>query len=67
MATEKSSNQRTSGKVSRNKGGQRNLSDNNNNNTEDDVYGAVIMAQPLATTRVHTGSFDECRTAPDGR
>ena len=37
---------------------------NNNNNNQDNVYGAVIMAELL---REFTGSFDECRMAPSGR
>jgi len=41
-----------------------NNNNNNNNNNEDNVYGAVIMAEPL---REFTGSFDECRMAPSGR
>jgi len=32
-----------------------------NNNNHDNVYGAVIMAEPLRE------SFDKCRTAPSGR
>ena len=35
-----------------------------NNNNEDNVYGAVIMAEPLLE---FTGSFDKCRMAPSGR
>ena len=35
-----------------------------NNNIQHNVYGAVIMAEPL---REFSGSFDECRTAPSGR
>ena len=36
-----------------------------NNNKHDNVYGAVIMAEPLREfTR---GSFNECRMAPSGR
>jgi len=37
---------------------------NNNNNTNANVYGAIIMAEPL---RSSAGSFDECRTARSGR
>ena len=37
---------------------------NNNNNNQDNVYGAVIMAEPLLD---FPGSFDECRMAPSGR
>ena len=36
----------------------------NNNNNQDNVYGAVIMAEPL---REFTALFDECRTALSGR
>ena len=36
----------------------------NNNNDQDNVYGAVIMAEPL---REFTALFDECRTALSGR
>ena len=32
-------------------------------NIQDNVYGAVIMAEPPGSP----GSFDECRTAPSGR
>ena len=37
---------------------------NNNDNKHDNVYGAVIMAEPL---QEFTRSFDECRMAPSGR
>ena len=37
---------------------------NNNNNTKENVYSAVIMAEPLVGS---LGSHDEHTTAPSGR
>jgi len=41
------------------------VNNNNNNNKHDNVYGAVIMAEPLREFTWFT--FDECRMAPSDR